>query len=191
MTAFASQRRVVALERDETGDTEPGARANESDRSAWARFAAADLRHVGCVESRDRERESSEVVQHQQPGEPEVRLQRADGKAPVVVRHGDAIADDRVGHSKRGPAWPRCANLREVGLNRFSHVPVSGGSQRARFGQLLTRRELHGEAGVGPADVAEQPRKALTRARGHSGAYLERKGSGAGMSPSVLNGEGA
>src|SRR5262245_53588161 len=74
MTAFASQRRVVALERDETGDTEPGARANESDRSAWARFASADLRHVGCVESRNRERESSEVVQHQQPGEPKVRF---------------------------------------------------------------------------------------------------------------------
>jgi hypothetical protein len=92
---------LVAAGGHEPGNAQAGAGADQRNRGAGQRFAAAHLAQLIACERGQGEREGGEIVEHQEPPETELGLKRRDRESPVVVGHRHLIADHRVGDRDR------------------------------------------------------------------------------------------
>ena len=191
MTTFAGQCRPACPCRDQARHAEAGAGAEQSQRSTSTRYAPADLDLVAVPQVRQRARQCIEIVDHQQRLEAQFLAQRLDRELPVVIRHADLVAVDRVGDRHGRMPYLPCRDDR-----RRSQVGANGVGQRgmvatAQHLHLLEppRRQLQREACVGAADVGKQARRVEGTGGGNDGcgqrsSHCGTRGSGC---PSLLD----
>jgi len=166
--AFALQRhpasRLVAGQ--QPGNAEPGARAQQRDRRIGHRRAAADLTALVRREVGQRERQRGEVVDHDEALEAQRLLDRRDRERPVAVRQPHRVARDGGRDADRAPRRRRAVQVLQVVAHRVGQARVVGDGQRLDVAQRGGGAVLPGEAGVGAADVGQQPGQGVGRAHG-------------------------
>ncbi len=146
-----------ALVRDEAGDAEAGAGADDADGGACLGRAAPHLLGLAGPEARDRHGHRGEVVDHHEAVEPEAPALLLDGEGPGMIGEVDAVAGDRRGDGEGGdPRRHRGIHLVEIGAGGLRQPGVVGAVQH--LDARDRPRALEGEAGVGAADVRQQPR---------------------------------
>jgi len=96
------------------------------------------------------------------------------GKIPVMVGHAHEVTRDRVGDADCAPAGT-LGDIAKVMLDCVREGGVVRASERARLAESAAGAELQGEAGVGPAHVAQQVRKVLRVRRRHDEVIATRR----------------
>ena len=144
--------------RDETAHPQARAGADERHRRARDGGATGELHRLVGLECGQCPRQCFEVVYHHQPLELQAAAQRLDGERPVVVGHGHRIARHRVGDADGRQRRARPAARREVALGCRLQRGMLGAGVGADGLDGRARCALPAEAGVGAADVGQQPR---------------------------------
>lgn len=164
VAAFAAERDPAVVGRNQSRHAEPGARPEQPDHAVLAARAAADL-HALCVgEARQRHRERGEVVYDEQRVEAERATRCLDREAPVVVRHRDLVAVDRVRDRDRRMIHARDLHVLQILADRVGERRIVGAGVHADL-RDLARAGFQREARVGAADVREQARAVGVLAR--------------------------
>ena len=145
-----------AAAREQARRAQAGARAEHGQRHARLRAATPDLAQVGGMQSRQRQRQRGEVVDHLQTPQPELLAQLGNRERPMVVGHLHVVTDDRVGDPDGAFGRYLIAGFCQVVADRrqqriMLRTGVAGYVARRGAGMGLP-----GEAGVGAADVIEQ-----------------------------------
>lgn len=104
MTALAADGAPAVATRDQTRDTQAGARADGGHRRIVHAGAAANLEHLIRPEVRQRHCNGGEIVDDLQEIETERVAQIVDAEVPVTVCHYDFVAGDRGGYGNGAAA---------------------------------------------------------------------------------------
>ena len=152
VAAFARDGVPDALDRQQSGDAEPGPRPEHRDRRCCLRRVAAELNPVGGPEPRHRQRLRGEVVDDRETLQAEGRLGRPHREGPGRVGQMDPIRIDVGGHREH-----RMGHLPagQVSTGGFDHAWI-GGHLQPLLGLRLPVRPAQREARIGAADVRDQ-----------------------------------
>ncbi len=161
--ALARQRVPGAVfQRQQRGDTQPGAGADDQACPVGLRLPFADIDQLTFAQARHAQGHGAEIIDQQQVAQAQVRAKSPATQAPMVVGETENVARYRPGAGQANGlqflhAMP---DIRQIGANRLFRSRVIDGRQYTHGLESLVAPE--GEARIGTADVPNQCRSHLS-----------------------------
>ena len=162
VAAFALQGDPAAVRGNQARHAQTRAGADQADGRVRTGRARAHLVLLLIRQLRQGTRQGREIVDHVQGRETALFAHGADRERPVVVRHAEEIAVDRVGDGDHGmahglPAGGGDVRQGQVGLQGGGQARVIGTGQHFDQGDVAGGH-FQGETGIGAAHVGQQAR---------------------------------